>query len=584
MQTLASIEDLDAVARKQQSLYRASLDMPPGERFSHLYDILKWESWLLAATEHVLHNKGSRTAGVDQVSAWMFRENQEHYLTELLAELREGTYRPLPVKRVYIPKGKGKMRPLGIPTIKDRIVQKAVQMILDPIYEAVFEDCSYGFRPNRRTMDAIRDARYYLRQQSKYEWVIEGDIQDCFGSIEHKLLLRLLKQRIADKRLLTLITRMLKAGVLEELAYQETEQGTPQGGIVSPLLANVVLHEFDHWFAGRFHHMHPATRVRRFKRGIPSCRFIRYADDFIIIVRGTEAQAYAIKAEVAQFLSRELHLELNEEKTLVTHIEQGIDFLGFHLGRVRRAKDGGQGLYIFPNKKAIAAYKSKIRALTHVRNVGLRPLEETILRINWVVRGWGNYFRHVNSKRTFSYLQDWTWHRVFNFLCKRHPKIGRKEVYRLYMIHNSQALLERHRKGDYTTIGVPVAGTDKRLLLEKMDAIAITRYEPRKAIPSPYADERTHRPWDAEVEGTLEMRIDILPRDPAYTAVREDVLTRDGNQCRLCGSTTDLEVHHRVARAEWEQDSKGEGEKGLNDPDNLITLCHSCHQAQRQRT
>jgi RNA-directed DNA polymerase len=581
MQALASIEEeLDAVARKQRSIYRASLEMSPDERFSRLYDVLKWEKWLRAAAEHVLRSRGSRTAGVDRVTVQEFRGDLEHYLAELLVELREGTYRPMPVKRVYIPKGKGRLRPLGIPTLKDRVVQKAVQMILDPIYEALFEDCSHGFRAHRCTMDAMQDARNYLRQQSKYEWVIEGDIRDCFGSIEHKVLLRLLRRRIADKRLLTLITRMLKAGVLEELVYQKTEQGTPQGGIVSPLLANVVLHEFDRWFAARFHHMRPTERARRFKQGVPSCHLIRYADDFIIAVRGTETQAHAIKDEVAQFLSRELHLELNEEKTLVTHIGQGIDFLGFHLRQATRAKDGGKGLYIFPNKKAIVAYKSKVRALTHRQNVGLRPLEETILRINWVVRGWGNYFRYVNSKRTFDYLEDWTWHRVFNMLCQRHPKVGRKKVYQLYTTPNSEALLERHRKGRYRTIGVPVPGTDKRLLVEKMDAIAIRRYVRRKTGSSSYADTGIRLPWNPEVESIWEVRTDILPKDPMYEAIREDVLRRDKNRCCLCGSTIELEVHHRVARAEWARGGRGEGR--VNTLENLTTLCHQCHRAQHQ--
>jgi RNA-directed DNA polymerase len=566
-------DDKEAVLRKQKSLYRAAREMPEGERFKRLFGILKWEPWLRQAARQVLSNRGSKTPGIDGVTKRQFRTKIDAELGALIAEIKTGTYKPMPVKRIYIPKpGKEEKRPLGIPTIRDRIIQKAVQMILDPIYEAKFEGCSYGFRPNRNCMDAVWDIFLHCRQQTGYEWIIEGDIRDCFGTISHRVLMKALRERIADKRLLNTIDLMLKAGVIENLRHFQTKVGTPQGNIVSPLLANVVLNQFDRWFANRWHQFSPGQRARRYQKGLPTARLIRYADDWVIVVRGTQLDAETIREDVAKFIATDLHMELNHEKTVVTHIAHDFDFLGFHFRQARRAKDGGLGLYIFPNKKAIQSYKEKIRSLTQRNLIGAVSVDETIARINWVVRGWGNYFRYVNSKRTYSYLSWWTWKRLYQYLCKKHPKIGRKKVYQKYMVPVSKARQQYLQRRKGRSLGVPLG--DGWLVLDRMDYIRIQRYKRSiRNIPPPYDAMYTEPGRELSHLNSFDVNINFRAKEPEWRLSRLEALKRDGHRCVICGSTENLNVHHRIPREIWPS-----GKPGVHAPENLETRCYNCHQ------
>lgn len=572
----ALTEERDTILRKQESLHRASQRLTTeGGRFKRLYPLLWWEPWMREAARAVLSNQGSRTAGVDGETGRTFREKMDSELARLMAELKTGTYRPGPVKRVYIPKpGKKEKRPLGIPTIRDRIVQKAVQMILDPIYEAQFEDCSYGFRPNRSAIHAVTEVAHMGR--SGYEWVIEGDIRNCFGSICHKVLLTTLRERIADKRLLTLIWKMLKAGVLEDLQYQETEAGTPQGGIVSPLLANVYMHRLDRWFAAQYHRWSRDQRYKRGKRGMVRARLIRYADDFVVMVNGTREQADMMKEELAQFIAQDLKMELSAEKTLVTHVKAGFDFLGYAFKMSTRAKDGGDGLYCYPGKKAVKEYMRKVKALTP-RNRYLSEAE-VLFRVNQVVRGWANYFRYGNSSRTFGYLENWTWHRVYQWLCKRHYKLGRKKVRSRFTAHCSQAVLPRQRRGNYQGLGIPIDGG--WLFLERMSAIHIEGYVAFRNIPQPYGGRKGPQerlPDTYQVEDSVP--IGATRPEPGFRAVRMYVLERDGFRCAECGRTGKLAVHHNTGRIEWKT-----GQPGMHNPENLIVLCEECHRRRHRES
>jgi len=577
MHTLVSATQRDAVLRKQKSLYRAAQSMSDGERFKRLFDLLKWEPWLQVAAVHVLSNKGANTPGVDGVAKKKFQANLEAELASLIGEIKAGAYHPKPVKRIYIPKpGSKKQRPLGIPTLRDRVMQKAVQMILDPIYEPAFEDCSYGFRPNRCCMDAIFDVTVMGRHNIGYEWVIEGDIRDCFGTIDHKILMSTLKERICDQKLLTILHRMLKAGVLEDLQYSATEIGTPQGGIVSPLLANIYLDRFDRWFANQYHRFSEKQRYRRLQKGLPNCRLIRYADDWVVMVKGTEEQAQTIRKEIGSFIASDLKMELSLEKTLITHISQGFDFLGCHFRMADRPKDGGKGLYVFPNKKAVQAYKQKIRELTQRNLKGATTLTETIIRINWVVIGWGNYFRYVNSKRTYSYLALWTWRRLFQYICKLHPKTGRKKVYQKYQVHSSKSRKKAHHVRNFSTLGVPLE--KDWLLLENMAHIHIQRYrKPIRHILPPYDDGYSEPPESVKYLESLRLEV---PRssDPEWSIARLEALHRKGEVCTDCGSTTNLEVHHEVRQKDWPK-----GKPGLHDLENLVVLCSQCHDKRHMR-
>jgi RNA-directed DNA polymerase len=253
-------------------------------KFHNVYDLIHHPSWLETAYHHVRRNSGSKTAGVDKVNMLVFEENLASNLQELREQLKSGTFEPLPVRRVILEEkkrdGRMKLRPLGIPAIRDRIVQEALRMILEPIWESDFSPYSYGFRPNRCTMDAVSYlwAKMIGHAGWAYTWVIEGDISSYFDTIHHRKLMKLLQRRIKEKKLLNLIWKFLQAGVLDGGNYTETLAGVPQGGIVSPLLANIYLHELDKYMEDTYVSRPQIVKHRNRKKGIPNFLYARYAD------------------------------------------------------------------------------------------------------------------------------------------------------------------------------------------------------------------------------------------------------------------------------------------------------------------
>jgi RNA-directed DNA polymerase len=224
-------------------------------RFEDLYHLICREDWIRVALEHVLSNTGARAAGVDGINKRHLRteEQQVEFIQHLRSDLKSGAYQPMPVKRVWINKpGKREKRGLGIPTLRDRVVQELLRMLMEPIWESDFLDCSYGFRPERRTMDCIRVFYNQVQPQNKHFWAIEGDIRKCFDHIHHRILLKLVRQRIADHRIVNLLKAFLKAGLMDGGLFEDTPEGTPQGGILSPLLANIYLHQLDLWWWREF--------------------------------------------------------------------------------------------------------------------------------------------------------------------------------------------------------------------------------------------------------------------------------------------------------------------------------------------
>jgi RNA-directed DNA polymerase len=304
------------------------------------------------------------------------------------------------------------------------VVQGALKLVLEPIFEADFLPCSYGFRPNRRAHDAVAEVRHFA--SCSYEWFVEGDIKACFDEISHSALLNRIRVRIGDKRVLALVKAFLKAGILtEDGTLADTQTGTPQGGILSPVIANVALSVLDeHFVASRLNH---EQRAKRRCRGLPNYRLIRYADDWCLAVSGTRQQAEALRTEAAEVLST-MGLRLSPEKTLITHIDEGLDFLGWRIQRHRKRGTTKHYVYNYPAKKALRAVLAKIKALCW-QDTNL-PLAVLLHRLNSMLRGWTAYFRYGCSSKTFNYVRAYLWQRVFGWLRRKYPKATWKQLRR----------------------------------------------------------------------------------------------------------------------------------------------------------
>jgi RNA-directed DNA polymerase len=353
-----------------------------------------------------------------------------------------------------------------VPTVADRVVQASLKLALEPIFEADFAPCSYGFRPNRRAHDAMAEARFLASKT--YEWVLEGDITACFDEISHSALMDRVRARIGDKRVLALVKAFLKAGILTQRGtVRDSITGTPQGGILSPLLSNVALSVLDEHFAKAPGGPRSTTKQRwtRRRKELPNYRLIRYADDFLILVSGTRAHTEALLPEVADVLST-VGLRLSQEKTLITHIDEGLDFLGWRIQRHQKRGTDRQYVYNYPAKKALRSVKAKTKAICRM-NVSL-PLEVLLHKLNLVLRGWTAYFRPGVSARAFQYLRMIVWRQVFGWMRRKHLKTGWKELRRRYC------------GGTWW----PQVG---EIILFNPGAVATTRYRPRgTTIPSPW--------------------------------------------------------------------------------------------------
>lgn len=400
------------VARTQAKYHRwAKADR--GTRFGDLFNLVTHPDYLVVAWERVSENRGARTAGADGVTVRQVTQSGQvgAFLSGIAASLRKGTYRPSPVRRVLIPKPGGKSRPLGIPTVTDRVVQQLLKMVLEPIFEADFLPVSYGFRPGRRTHDAVAEIHFYASRG--YRWVVDADIEGCFEHIDHTALLDRVRQRVADKKTVALVKAFLKAGVLDDLGLEAaTRAGTPQGGIISPLLANIALSVLDEaimapWAPGGGQATQAARAWRR-HHGMGNWRIVRYADDFVIMTNGSRDDALALKEQAARVLA-EVGLRLSPAKTTVTHLGEGINFLGFHLVWKKRRGGGKWYCMTFIADKAFRSIKQTIRSLTPRRSP--RPLTDVIIEVNAALRGWTYYFRHAIAGRRFSFLRYFTWRR-----------------------------------------------------------------------------------------------------------------------------------------------------------------------------
>ena len=514
-------------------------------RLRNLMDLMHQPQWIAAACDRVLKRSRGKAAGIDRVTASEFQTKRRTELEKLRLELKCGIYRPQPLRRVMIPKANGKMRALGIPCLRDKIVQEAIRMALEPIYEAEFHDSSFGFRPNRSTHHAV--TRCQQSMLTGFTWVIEGDVKACFDEISHKAILGCLREKVMDNRFLNLIRHLLKAGVEFNGIVHPTEKGVPQGGVVSPLLANVVLNRLDWFLHGQGQHGNASETAQRHQR--PNVRFVRYADDWcVFITRGSKRYAERLCDRIRKLLARDCGVELSDEKTRITHVRDGFDFLGFRL----TLGVGQRGKFVPKINVPRKAITRAIRRLNEAMRY--RPFQESgaarIVRGSAVVRGWSNYFCIAHDfKRAASRLD----HHAF--------WIATKALSRKFDLSTAQCL-RRYRSG--ANIGM----SENCMLSKARD----TKMNCRVRSPYPY------QPGTGCYLEDLDWEV-AFPTVEGHRPGRMDfkvlALFRDGHRCRKCGITVtyeDSEADH------IEPVNRFASFQQAHTLTNIQILCLDCHQ------
>jgi len=532
--------DVDKMQKKL-----ASWSQDQDFKFDDIYNLLYDKNWLHQAYRSVEENSGARTAGIDQQTMDDFEENLDENLKGLQKSLKSRTYSPDPVRRTYIPKGDDEERPLGIPTIEDRIVQEALRMVLEPVYETDFSNYSYGFRPNRSTHDAIMSVQEHIHPAGTYmPWVLDLDVKGYFDNVDHGTLGKILQNRITDRKMLKLIWQILKSGIMEDGKYRSSMLGTPQGGIVSPLLANVYLNELDQWIQRWTDKTKYEGTLRR-NRGKGNWHFVRYADDFLLLTNGTKKQAETMMKRVRSYVNEKLNLTLSDKKSELNHAEDGFNFLGYYL----EAKTDTGGVKRKIPKGAIRDIRDKIRAATQGQtNVSIRA---KLKAIDAVVRGWANYYKYAtNASRVFNKVQfrmgpeivEW----IADKLDCKHKAVWAQldNEYPLAMNGVKMTLLTELTENRTKS---PLRHTHPYL---KNDITPL-----RENLPS-------EDPWLGFNEGRK-----------GWSDQRWKSLKRDNWKCKQCGKdiTENAVVHHIKP---YSRQNTGES----NRLENLVSLCEPCHQ------
>jgi RNA-directed DNA polymerase len=501
------------------------------------------------AVKRVTTNRGKKTPGVDGV---ILKKDVEKY--QMVRSMSRRNYQPQPLRRIYIPKSGGgnKKRPLGIPTMLDRAQQALHALALSPVAETTADQNSYGFRPERSTADAIQ--RIHATTSRKYDpqWVLEGDIKGCFDNISHDWLLR---NVVMDR---VVLQKWLKAGFLEKATLFPTDKGTPQGGIISPCLANIVLDGMEKALGQIFGRQRDADgrRSRHMRRltKLNGVRICRYADDFVISGSSRELLENEVKPVIEVFL-KERGLELSDEKTKITHTTEGYDFLGQHVRR-HILRSGGSVLLIRPSKKNIHAFLTTIR--TTIKKMATSKQEDLIQKLNPMIRGWGNYHRHVASKDVYNKVDHEIWTALWRWAKRRHPNKGLKWINRRYF---------RTIKGVRWVFSCKMldeTGNQQLLTLATTSAIRIIRHAHIKLSANPFDPE-----WDAyfEQRQSIKMRHSYEGRGTLISLWRkqEGLCPQCGEQLPASGQTGIIQ--YKKSR------SKG-GDPTLS---NLILLHPKCH-------
>ncbi|WP_163262760.1 group II intron reverse transcriptase/maturase [Bacillus paranthracis] len=533
------------VRRLQQRIYRAE-NLGKKREVKNLQRLLmRSKAALLLSIRQVTQiNKGKRTAGVDGYKVATKKQRMELY--NKLKDYNIFMHNPSPALRKYIPKGKGKLRPLGIPIIIDRIFQNVTKMALEPQWEQRFESTSYGFRPKRSTHDAVVIIYNKLHAKTKKKWIFEGDFKGCFDNLNHDYIL----EQLAGFPAKETIARWLKAGFVDNNVFTKTESGTPQGGIVSPLLANIALHGMEEEIGVNYRSKKEKKTGKVYHEVFDTKTVVRYADDFVIICE-TKEEAESMYDKLKPYLTKR-GLELAPEKTNITHITEGFDFLGFNFRQYATCKEKGRlwKLIVKPSKKSQAKMMEKTKECfkKHQGN----NVQGLIMELIPIIRGYANYWRSVQSKEIFSKMDAYIWKKTKHFVKRLHPNKPWKWIYKQYFqpdIHGQSK--------DRWLLTAP----NKKYQMIKMVWTGIVKH-----IPITYKNS----PYDKELREYYHAR-DIKKFERDTIASRQKLAKKQKHKCPLCRTSLltgeALETHHKKAKA------KG----GTDEYKNLALVHGTCH-------
>jgi len=480
-------------------------------KFDRLLRMIANRSWLQEAARVTLASKGAKTPGIDGIDKQAMEHDLQHQLDMIRAELLADGYQPQPAKRVYIPKANGKQRPLGIPTLRDRIVQRAMLMAMEPIWESDFHRLSYGFRPERSVHHAIRTVKLLLQDNAATSgrWVIEGDLASYFDTVHHKLLMKCVRKRIRDARFLTLLWRFIKAGHIDKGLFRAASEGVPQGGVASPLLSNIMLNEFDQWLEAKYlsKKAHTDRRywndsikrqrpiaLRENRQWLPAVAYCRYADDFVVIVKGNKAHAEAIREECQTFLEDTLKLTLNMDKTHITHVNDGFTFLGHRIIRKRGPRGTMRTVTTIPMDKFCNFANKLVKELSGNHSVNKIDM---VASLNRKLAGWANFYQFTDYTAVmYGKLDRIIFWKLAHWLARKY-RVSIKSLMRKWIRHPADGkamvwqLFGRSGKGNLCGVTLRRLVTSRKAQFRWRNPVInpyITRDEERNTFTSYYRE------------------------------------------------------------------------------------------------